>query len=256
MLDEIEQLKSKGNNLFSELKFLEAIEFYTSAIELSNKIDEEKKDNRKIAMLFSNRSNCFLNINKNEEALVDAENAINFDNNWFKGYFRKAKALSNLNQLKESKIYFKKSFKYALTDLEKNEIKLQIKNFNIKNNKLIKKKLLNSLKNEIKEEEVFFKDVDENLDEDLIQDQIDFLMSQFIKPYEEDAFRCLGIYHGIEEGSLDRENVQIWIKFAKKFGCGDTPELLDSLERFVELTDEKEIDKEFKYIYNLCGIIV
>lgn len=69
-------------------KFEEAVLHYTHAIKLS------PKD----AILYSNRSLAFLKINQLYYAHEDAEKAIELDENWAKGYFRKAEVLFNAGQ--------------------------------------------------------------------------------------------------------------------------------------------------------------
>uniref|UniRef100_A0A336KDY4 CSON015246 protein n=1 Tax=Culicoides sonorensis TaxID=179676 RepID=A0A336KDY4_CULSO len=78
-----DQLKEKGNACVKEKKFEEAVLHYSHAIKLSPKDP----------ILYSNRSLAFLKINQLYYAHEDAEKAIELDENWAKGYFRKAEVL-------------------------------------------------------------------------------------------------------------------------------------------------------------------
>lgn len=260
MNEEIEKLKLIGNKLFSESKFNEAINCFTKAIELSEKLKEDYQRN-KIAILYSNRSNCFLNLNMNQEALLDAEKSINLNNMWFKGYFRKAKAVFALGNITEAEKSLNKALEFASTVEEKKEI---VQTFEIFESHK-KKDFWNAFSsdNEKKHdrnaymdyENNIFDEVSDNSDEDPVQDQVDFLMSQFIKPYEDDAFRSLGVYHGVQDGDLDKKGAKMWIKFGEQYGHGDSPQLMDALLKFVVITDKKQLQKECEKIYEICGIL-
>jgi tetratricopeptide (TPR) repeat protein len=260
LIEEIDKLKLEGNKFFNEGKYAEAIDYYSSAIGLTEKLSLENKpsEKNKIAILFSNRANTYLNLFKYEESLKDSEISILYNPDWFKGYFRKAKALYGLNNFIEAKSFFKKAYKLAKSEEEKREIKLVFKNLQIKKKKNIIQPIEIDDSNPIFNEDGIFSDANENESESVneVQDQVDFLMSQFIKPYEEDAFRSLSVYHGIEDGKLDKENARIWIKFAGEYGCGDSPELLEALIKYVGLVEEKDIEKEFNRIYEFCGVLV
>ena len=69
----MEELKIKGNDCLRAGNIEEAIEFYTEAINLEP-----------TAILFSNRSNAFLKLNKHYEAFRDANQAIMLNPSWSK----------------------------------------------------------------------------------------------------------------------------------------------------------------------------
>jgi tetratricopeptide (TPR) repeat protein len=50
------------------------------------------------ATYYSNRAQAYINLNANEEALKDAEEAIKLDSNFTRAYGRKATAQYNLKQ--------------------------------------------------------------------------------------------------------------------------------------------------------------
>jgi hypothetical protein len=87
-------------------------------------------------------------------------------------------------------------------------------------------------------------------DEDIVQDQVDFLNEQFVKTYEDDAFRLLAIYHGVEDGELSIESARDWLKYAKKYGYGDGQDLFESLMKYVT-TGKTNFDQ----IYDQSGIV-
>jgi len=91
--------KDLGNKAFAAENFTKAIEHYTNAINFENNNDAEF-----LSRIYSNRSVSYLSIEnpQPEKALEDAENCIRYDQNWSKGYFRKAMALKELNRLPEA----------------------------------------------------------------------------------------------------------------------------------------------------------
>lgn len=77
-----EESRNKGNTLFKEGKYADAIPCYTEAIKRA------EKDPRG----YSNRSACYAKLMALPEALKDAEKAIELDSTFIKGYVRKAAA--------------------------------------------------------------------------------------------------------------------------------------------------------------------
>ncbi|XP_028915961.1 hsp70-Hsp90 organizing protein [Ornithorhynchus anatinus] len=77
------QLAEKGIDLVKRGNFSQAVEMFSEAIQL------DPKDYR----YFGNRSYCYEQLKKYEEALLDAETSIQLSVDWPKGYFRKGKAL-------------------------------------------------------------------------------------------------------------------------------------------------------------------
>jgi stress-induced-phosphoprotein 1 len=87
-----EHLKSVGTKHFKANKFEKAIEFYTLALK------EDIRDHT----IYSNRSACYNNLKKYEEALKDGDTCIELDPEYAKGYQRKAMALHGLGELAEA----------------------------------------------------------------------------------------------------------------------------------------------------------
>ena len=88
---QIDKLREKGNELFREGHFKEAVEVYSSVINREEKL--EFVDPR----FFSNRASAYLRLQHYENALKDAKAYISRRPNCWKGYARKALALYCLN---------------------------------------------------------------------------------------------------------------------------------------------------------------
>lgn len=82
-----EGFKEAGNRFFTDGKFSLALDQYTKAIEQSG-----SKQNH---IYYANRANCYLELWKNDEAIIDCNMAIIIDPTFSKAYLRKAKALFN-----------------------------------------------------------------------------------------------------------------------------------------------------------------
>jgi DnaJ family protein C protein 7 len=61
------ELREQGNQAFKQGKFQEAIDRYTEAINLL--IDDQINE---LTKCYSNRSQCYINLNQYEEAIEDA----------------------------------------------------------------------------------------------------------------------------------------------------------------------------------------
>nr|XP_032806311.1 dnaJ homolog subfamily C member 21-like [Petromyzon marinus] len=86
------QFAVQGNQLASTQSYAEAIEKFTEAIKLY------PQDFR----YFGNRSYCFERLGKYNDALMDAEIAVNINPIWPRGYFRKARACIGLKHYREA----------------------------------------------------------------------------------------------------------------------------------------------------------
>ena len=82
------EFKTKGNTAFSEKRYDDAIEMYSSGLELD-------PDNH---LLLSNRSNVYLRLNRLEEALEDAKRCTEIDPLYVKGHYRKVQALMQMSK--------------------------------------------------------------------------------------------------------------------------------------------------------------
>lgn len=87
-----DDLKAQGNIAFTAGSFDEAVSLYSAAIEVDGTNH----------ILYSNRAAAYLGASKNEEALEDADKAIQLNPAFMKSYYRKSTALQNLGKWKES----------------------------------------------------------------------------------------------------------------------------------------------------------
>ena len=84
--------KEKGNKFVQERQYAEALNCYSKAIEL------DAND----PILYSNRSAMYYNLNYFDNAISDAEMAINLRPTYAKAYLRKGNALEGLKRYKEA----------------------------------------------------------------------------------------------------------------------------------------------------------
>jgi len=90
-MDEFEKLKAAGNKLFAEGNYIQAYELYTQAI-------AAEKSN---AAIYSNRSLTLMKLDRLEEAVNDASEAIKIDNTYGKAYYRRSCAYRDLAKSKK-----------------------------------------------------------------------------------------------------------------------------------------------------------
>ena len=96
---EIHTMRTRGNTLFKEKKFLEAVRMYTSCI------NKSKGTNFFDPNLLSNRASAYLRLEEYQNALKDAEEYITNSPQCWKGYARRALALEGLDFLWEAKCF-------------------------------------------------------------------------------------------------------------------------------------------------------
>lgn len=97
-MEQVNQLKEKGNAALSMGRYEEAVEHYTKAIALdpSNHV------------LFSNRSAAHAKSENYSAALEDANQTVKLNPSWSKGYSRKGSALAYLGKLDEAMAAYEK----------------------------------------------------------------------------------------------------------------------------------------------------
>jgi tetratricopeptide (TPR) repeat protein len=100
-----EYYKEQGNKFFFQNNFHEAIDSFTSALNLS--IETPKN-----AIFYSNRANCHNKLENYGLAIQDANKAIEIDKEYYKSYYRRASAnlfLSNFDDaIKDLEILYSK----------------------------------------------------------------------------------------------------------------------------------------------------
>mmetsp|Transcript_21703 Transcript_21703/g.31584 ORF Transcript_21703/g.31584 Transcript_21703/m.31584 type:complete len:395 (-) Transcript_21703:80-1264(-) len=102
----VEEIKNRAKGSISSRNYPEAIQLYNKAIEL------KPCD----AILYANRSMCHLQMSNGQDALSDAEKAIEYDNSYAKAYFRKGNAQVHLKQYKNAKTTFEQGLALAPGD--------------------------------------------------------------------------------------------------------------------------------------------
>ncbi|KAH9279889.1 Stress-induced-phosphoprotein 1 [Echinococcus granulosus] len=95
------ELKDRGNTFLQQGKYDNAIDCYTSAIELDPKNH----------VLYSNRSAAYAKVGQYEDALKDAEECVKLNASWAKGYSRKGAALEFLKRFDEAEKAYMKAAK-------------------------------------------------------------------------------------------------------------------------------------------------
>jgi serine/threonine-protein phosphatase 5 len=91
------ELKKKGNDAMTAGRYLEAIRFYSDALEYTPSN----------AIVRSNRAQAYIKVENYGLAIVDADIAISEDPNYAKGYYRRASAHFALNKFKAARRDFR-----------------------------------------------------------------------------------------------------------------------------------------------------
>lgn len=114
----VDELKSKGNAALQAQNFVEAVQFYTEAINIdpSNHI------------LYSNRSAAYAKTNEYEKSLTDAEKTVSLKSDWAKGYSRKGAALELLERMDEAIVTYEEGLKIDPTNPQLKEALANCKN--------------------------------------------------------------------------------------------------------------------------------
>ena len=110
----VDELHQKGNKAYKSEDYKSAIKVYSKAIEISKFHAVEPQD---ISVLYSNRSQCYLKLNKPLDALRDAEDCIKRNPRSHKGFFRRALAMKMLfdEGNEEYKLAYRASAAMAIT---------------------------------------------------------------------------------------------------------------------------------------------
>mmetsp|Transcript_86982 Transcript_86982/g.130416 ORF Transcript_86982/g.130416 Transcript_86982/m.130416 type:complete len:837 (-) Transcript_86982:22-2532(-) len=133
-----DSLKQQGNALMSQKEYTKAAKLYSEALEF---LPEN-------AILFSNRSQAYLNSKKYQAALEDSKLAIKYDTNFAKAYLRGGKAAFQLGLFQEAKSFFvdglnvtkRKSDKLSKTMSNEFQKLIEECNLSVENEKLDKEK--------------------------------------------------------------------------------------------------------------------
>ncbi|KAK9479855.1 hypothetical protein V1514DRAFT_327540 [Lipomyces japonicus] len=109
MSTEADKFKAEGNAFFASKQYKEAIGAFTSAIEVSPTPNH---------VLYSNRSGSYASLKDFDNALKDAEECININPTWVKGFTRKATALHGQGDLVGAKDTYEEALKLDPTNAQ------------------------------------------------------------------------------------------------------------------------------------------
>jgi tetratricopeptide (TPR) repeat protein len=87
----VEELKFRAKGVIASRNFPEAVKLYSKALDAA-------EGESAAAILFANRSMCYLNMSLSSQALEDANSAIGKDALYLKSYYRKAMSLIALGR--------------------------------------------------------------------------------------------------------------------------------------------------------------
>ena len=105
----IEELKRRGRISVTSKNYPDAKHLYTKAIDiLSSENDAEKKD---LAILYSNRALCNLQMNQISDSYDDALSATSNDESYVKGYWRLGQASMALKKTEEAIVAYENALK-------------------------------------------------------------------------------------------------------------------------------------------------
>ena len=99
----IESVKNKGNEIFKQKKYEEAIEEYTKILEFD---PNNKKFN---SLILANRALCYQKLKKNEEALRDSNQSIKLNPFYARGYIKRGNVYMELNMFDDARADFQKA---------------------------------------------------------------------------------------------------------------------------------------------------
>eukprot|EP00375_Theileria_parva_P000945 XP_763615.1 hypothetical protein [Theileria parva strain Muguga] len=114
----MEDLKNLGNDAFKAGRFMDAVEFFTKAIELNP--DDH--------VLYSNRSGAYASMYMYNEALADANKCIDLKPDWPKGYSRKGLCEYKLGNPEKAKETYNMGLAYDPNNESLNKALLEVEN--------------------------------------------------------------------------------------------------------------------------------
>ncbi|XP_065937230.1 TPR and ankyrin repeat-containing protein 1 isoform X2 [Magallana gigas] len=95
----VSYLKARGNAAKGEMKNDQALKFYKDGLKLSKRSDILK---RETAVLYTNISTVYSDLNNLQKALENATCATEMDSTWSKGHWRRSKSLRRLDRFSEA----------------------------------------------------------------------------------------------------------------------------------------------------------
>lgn len=122
------QQKNKGNNYFTEHKYLKANECYSLAIEILEDYLEKPIASTppevlfELATYYSNRSTCSGKIGEWKKAYADADKIVEYRPEWWKGYSARASLFANQKKWKESLEQYELALSKELSPAEREKL--------------------------------------------------------------------------------------------------------------------------------------
>lgn len=98
----VEELRSRGNELFKLSNFVGAADKYSEALELISK-SRFTVNTEVTALLFQNRAACYLKMQRFTDCVSDCDSALQINPSSTKALYRRACAFEKLNQINDSK---------------------------------------------------------------------------------------------------------------------------------------------------------
>ncbi|CAF3590275.1 unnamed protein product [Rotaria sp. Silwood1] len=97
-----EDLREQGNQAFKQGKYQDAIDQYTEALNLLINLSLSERIKTELTKCYSNRSQCYINLNQYEDAIEDATRALEYTPADQKSLYRRSTAFEHLGKLHEA----------------------------------------------------------------------------------------------------------------------------------------------------------
>ncbi|CAF0748495.1 unnamed protein product [Adineta ricciae] len=97
-----EELREQGNQAFKQGKYQEAIDRYTEALTILLELPLSETAKNDLTKCYSNRSQCYINLNQYEDAIEDATRALEYTPADQKSLYRRANAFERSGKLNEA----------------------------------------------------------------------------------------------------------------------------------------------------------
>ena len=105
----VEEIKSRGRACVGGKNYPDAVSLYSKGIEVLSSITDDESAKKDVAILYSNRSLCMLQMGKVAEALESAENAVENDPLYVKAHWRRGQACNAIGNYADSLASFEKA---------------------------------------------------------------------------------------------------------------------------------------------------
>ena len=93
-------LISEGDTCFRNMLYEKAISAYSEALDIQK--------NREILL---QRSRCYVQLGRSDEAIEDATNAIDQDNTFYRGFYQKGEAFYSAGQFEQALVFYYRAYR-------------------------------------------------------------------------------------------------------------------------------------------------